>query len=168
MNVIYSNHTLPPASCPDYSIFLAGPTPRDKTQVVSWRPKAIQILEKLDFQGKVYVPERSDGSPRPSYEHQFEWELNALMMAGVIAFWVPRSLPYMPAFTTNVEFGKFVGTKPAVYGRPSEAPHCRYLDQLFKKYDRGNHPIYTTPENTITAAVEFLNVFATPENIGNI
>ena len=33
------------------------------------------------------------------------WERIALTDATVILFWVPRKLPDMAAFTTNVEFG---------------------------------------------------------------
>ena len=40
------------------SIFLAGPTPREK-DIISWRNEAIKILENLGFDGIVYVPEYS-------------------------------------------------------------------------------------------------------------
>ena len=36
------------------SIFLAGPTPRE-ANVISWRTNACQYLEKMDFDGVVYV-----------------------------------------------------------------------------------------------------------------
>ncbi len=38
------------------SIFLAGPTPRNK-EVKSWRGEALEILQRLGFDGVVYVPE---------------------------------------------------------------------------------------------------------------
>lgn len=84
------------------SIFLAGPTPREEN-VISWRAEACKILEKIGFNGVVYVPEYSTWKPKGEYV--------ALTNATVIAFWVPRKLPSMPAFTTNVEFviGYIVG-----------------------------------------------------------
>ena len=41
-------------NCP--SIFLAGPTPRSN-DIKSWREEAIKILEQLEFEGIVYIPE---------------------------------------------------------------------------------------------------------------
>jgi len=86
------------------SIFLAGPTPRSK-ETVSWRPEAIEILNKLDFDGIVYIPEYGINVGDIDNDKQFAWELEALEEATTIVFWVPRKLPEMPAFTTNVEFG---------------------------------------------------------------
>src|SRR6185437_2708590 len=93
-----------------YSIFLAGPTPR-KEEVPSWRPDALKVLESLGFQGTVYIPEH-EGRTKEGYDYltQVEWEYECLEGAGVICFWVPRKTPDMPAFTTNVEFGRYVGS----------------------------------------------------------
>lgn len=49
------------------------------------------------------------------------WERMALTEATVIMFWVPRSLPDMAGFTTNVEFGYWMPTKKVIYGRPNTA-----------------------------------------------
>lgn len=57
----------------DEGIFLAGPTPRDKV-TQSWRPNALQILEKYNFSGKVFVPERGDKTHKIDYDDQVEWE----------------------------------------------------------------------------------------------
>ena len=38
------------------SLFLAGPTPRNQ-ETLSWRPKAIEIFNNLNFDGVVYIPE---------------------------------------------------------------------------------------------------------------
>ena len=51
------------------SIFLAGPTPRDGN-VISWRIEACKILEKLGFDGIVYVPEYSTWKPKENYIDQ--------------------------------------------------------------------------------------------------
>jgi hypothetical protein len=113
------------------SLFLAGPTPRSKN-VASWRPEAIRILGKIGFDGNVLVPERSDWTAANCYEHQIKWEWAGLDNCTLIVFWVPREMATMPALTTNVEFGLYVRSKPCLYGRPSSAVSCRYLDYLYE------------------------------------
>jgi hypothetical protein len=119
----------------DRAIFLAGPTPRS-TDVKSWRPEAVEILRLAGFDGDVLAPERMDWAVKFDYEDQVEWELRGLENCAVIAFWVPRDMATMPALTTNVEFGMFVRSRRAIYGRPHDAPHTRYLDHLYRKYAR--------------------------------
>ena len=113
------------------SIFLAGPTPR-KEEIVSWRKEAIKILKENNFDGIVYVPEYSSMKPRGDYEDQVMWEREGLMNSSVIVFWIPRNLPDMPAFTTNVEFGYYIHTGKILYGRPNESIKNRYLDWLYE------------------------------------
>ncbi len=120
-----------------FSIFLAGPTPRKK-EVKSWRPEALNILEKLEFNGTVFVPEREDWTVKFSYDDQVEWELKNLVFCDVIVFWIPREIPDMCGFTTNVEFGMFVDSADVVYGRPNGAVHTGYLDYLYKKFVKEN------------------------------
>jgi hypothetical protein len=114
------------------SIFLAGPTPRS-SNASSWRPEALDLLRGLGFTGTVLVPERRDWSVKFDYLDQVEWEFTGLEGCSVIAFWVPRQLPELSGFTTNVEFGRYVGTGRCVYGRPNDAPHTRYLDWFYAK-----------------------------------
>ena len=59
------------------------------------------------------------------------WEREALINATVILFWVPRKLPDMSAFTTNVEFGYWLHSGKVVYGRPNDASKIKYLDWLY-------------------------------------
>ena len=47
-------------------------------------------------------------------------------------FWIPRSLPDMPAFTTNVEFGYWLHSNKVIYGRPDDAVKIKYLDWLYE------------------------------------
>jgi hypothetical protein len=129
MNVVYSDQS-PEFSRP--SIFLAGPTPRSP-EFASWRPEALGILRELGFSGTVLVPERRGGWARGEYIDQVEWEFACLEGCSVIAFWVPRDVATLPGFTTNVEFGRYVGSGRCVYGRPDRAPHTRYLDWLYAK-----------------------------------
>jgi hypothetical protein len=128
MEINYSDQ---PTKRGDKSISLAGPSPRSK-DVQSWRPEALRILEELQYDGIVYVPERS-GVATFDYLSQVEWEFEGLISATNIAFWVPRDLEKLPGFTTNVEFGYFVREEKSVYGRPEGAALTRYLDWFYKK-----------------------------------
>jgi hypothetical protein len=128
------------------SIFLAGPTPRSP-DVLSWRPEAVDLLLRLGFAGTVFVPERPDGWARVDYLDQVEWECAGLESCSVVAFWVPRDVARMPGFTTNVEFGRYVGSDRCVYGRPEGAPHTKYLDWLYAKVTG------RTPEHTLEGAM---------------
>ena len=112
------------------SIFLAGPTPRD-INVQTWRTEAIRILEELGFDGVVYVPERNFDDRTFDYDDQYWWEREALHNAKAILIWIPRDLKTMPAFTTNVEYGKWsaINIDKVVYGRPDGSQKNKYIDQ---------------------------------------
>jgi hypothetical protein len=129
MKVVYADQ---PPEFGHPSIFLAGPTPRS-ADVASWRPQALDLLRRLGFAGAALVPERRGGWQHGDYLDQVEWECAGLEGCSVIAFWVPRDLATLPGFTTNVEFGRYVGSGRCVYGRPERAPHTRYLDWLYSK-----------------------------------
>jgi Nucleoside 2-deoxyribosyltransferase like len=148
MNAVFSDQ---PLAVKHPSLFLAGPTPRSP-KVPSWRPAALDILRQMRFEGTVLVPERRDWSVKFDYYDQVEWEFEGLEAATVLAFWVPRDPPSLSGFTTNVEFGRYVGTGRVVYGRPEGAPHTRYLDWLYAKLT-GRLP-ETTLEGTLRATVD--------------
>lgn len=142
-----------------YSIFLAGPTPRDE-KGIDWRPEAIEIFESLDFNGTLFIPSpflTTHDSHSENYFHQIDWEERALRAATIVVFWVPRDLQTMPAFTTNVEFGMYVGSGKMVYGRPvvnyNKPPKTGYLDWHARK---NNVPILDTLEETILTAINLL------------
>lgn len=113
------------------SIFLAGPTPRGD-DIESWRKNACSDLEKMGFDGVVYVPEYSTGKAKADYTDQAMWEREALTEASCIVFWIPRELPAMPGFTTNAEFGYWLHTGKVLYGRPFGASKIKYLDWLYE------------------------------------
>ena len=142
------------------SIFLAGPTPRDES-VESWRTKACQMIEQYGFDGIVYVPEYSSWKPKVDYVDQAQWERDALASSSVIAFWIPRFLPDMPAFTTNVEFGYWLHTGKVLYGRPDEAKKVKYLDWLYKT-DMGIEP-FNNLEELLFNSIELANKFGINE-----
>jgi hypothetical protein len=143
------------------SIFLAGPTPRGEN-VESWRTKACNIIEQLGFDGIVYVPEYSTWKPKADYADQAQWERDALSNASVIAFWIPRTLPDMPAFTTNVEFGYWLHTGKVLYGRPDDAKKIKYLDWLYK-IDTNKEPS-SSLEELLKESVELANQLGVNDN----
>lgn len=135
------------------SIFLAGPTSRK--EATRWRDEAIKILEELKFEGIVYNPEYSTRLPKEDYVDQAMWERHGLMNATIILFWVPRHLPDMPGFTTNVEFGYWLHSGKVLYGRPDEAEKIKYLDWLYE-LDYDKKPINDLKE-LIEEAIKIIN-----------
>lgn len=153
MKVVYALQEFPKSW--EHSIFLAGPTPRD-SKTKSWRPDALKILEELNYDGVVFVPETKDFTWKHNYDHQVEWEKAGLNFADKIVFWVPRDLESMPAFTTNVEFGRAVDTGKAILGAPPEAPKNTYLKWMAK--DSKVTPVYDSLYETLQAAVQHPNL----------
>jgi 8-oxo-dGTP pyrophosphatase MutT (NUDIX family) len=158
MEVVYAGEEMPEKFTK--SIFLAGPTPRNKDEVESWRPDALQILEDKGYDGVVFVPEPRDGGFKHSYDDQIEWEETYLNVADCIIFWVPRDLepdskgfPKMAAFTTNVEFGTWQTSGKIVFGAPPKADKNNYLKYYADKY---NVPISDTLADTINDAMDML------------
>jgi hypothetical protein len=100
----------------------------------------------------VLVPERSVFNKNFDYLNQVDWENTGTENCKVLLFWVPRDLVAMPAFTTNVEFGRYVASGKVTYGRPDSAPNNRYLDWLYKKYN--TLPIFSSLEQLVDQAVE--------------
>ena len=129
MQIIYAQEKIQP-KLPGKIIFLAGPTPRDPA-VKSWRPDAIEIFEKLGFNGTLLIPEMRGGFTDDfEYGDQIDWEQDGLETVNVIMFWIPRELKLMPAFTTNIEFGYWLAKDPSkmVIGYPKGTPNMRYFD----------------------------------------
>ena len=59
----------------------------------------------------VYVPEFETGNMKPDLTEQADWEREGLQNATVILFYIPKKIPEMPGFTTNVEFGMWLAKK---------------------------------------------------------
>ena len=150
MEVIYYGDDMPETF--SKSLFLAGPTPRT-SEVKSWRPDALSILEELEYDGVVFIPEFKDKKRSESYDELVQWEEKFLNIADCIVFWVPRDLKDMPAFTTNVEFGAWHNTGKIVYGAPPDAPKNSYL----KYYaEQTKTPISDTLKGTLENALSYL------------
>lgn len=137
------------------SIFLAGPTPRGEASL-SWRKEAVKFLEDAGFDGIVYVPEYSTWKPKEDYVDQAMWERNALESSTVIVFWIPRKLPDLPAFTTNVEFGYWLHSGNVLYGRPDGTKKTKYLDWLYKEDYKKD--VYNNLEDLLITAIKEANL----------
>ncbi|MGF7228383.1 MAG: nucleoside 2-deoxyribosyltransferase domain-containing protein [Candidatus Saccharibacteria bacterium] len=155
MTVVYAREAVPAAW--EKSIFLAGPSPSENG-VISWRVRAVEILEKMGYDGVVFIPEsRPDerGNTRfeVDYIEQVEWEEQCLNMADVIVFWVPRNRKSLPGITTNAEWGAWQDSGKVVFGAPEDAWKTRYLKRYAEKLKA---PTAATLEDTISQALDLL------------
>jgi len=148
MKIVYSRGQFPESF--SKAIFLAGPSPRS-ADVESWRPTALEYLEKCGYDGVVFVPENGEGSAPFDYELQVAWEEEGLNKADAIVFWVPRDLDTMPGLTTNIEWGAWHKSGKAIFGAPEDAPSMKY----FRRYaDKLRIPQANSLEGTLDLALD--------------
>jgi 8-oxo-dGTP pyrophosphatase MutT (NUDIX family) len=157
MHLVFADHPMP--SRVTHSIFLAGPSPRDKL-THDWRKNALEWLQHEGFQGTVFIPipearfHGGDDSESWNYDGQISWECQGRHIADKIVFWVPRDIAGgMPAFTTNIEFGEDLNSGKLVYGRPACAEKCRYMD---KRAEFLGIPVHDSLESTLQASLNEL------------
>lgn len=136
------------------SIFLAGPTRRKSNFQKSWRKIACDLLEEMGYDGIVYVPEFKDEDMPVELEAQASWERVGLENAKAIVFYLPRELPDMPGFTTNVEFGMWLARKPneTILCCPYGYVKNKYLEWLYTK-EKPNSPIFRTLKEILENAI---------------
>lgn len=150
MKLVYTGESAPETIAK--SIFLAGPTPRSK-RTASWRPGALKILEEMNYDGVVFVPEYRNGKWDGTYAEQNSWEEMGLNMADCIVFWVPRKLSNMPAFTTNVEWGRWENSGKVVFGAPPWAVKVDYQRHYANKL---KVPLFDNLKETLRAALDMI------------
>lgn len=140
-----------------WTVYLAGPCARTKEQT-RWQEQAIEILNKYATDIVIVDPtnlETNDTLEGFDWNKENEWEHETMWRADKIIFWVPRDLKEMPGWTTNIEFGYWIGSFPqkVFYGRPKDAPKTEYLDWLFKK-QKPKENIYDSLEELILAVLK--------------
>lgn len=150
MHVVYALEELPKTI--NRSIFLAGPTPRNEDGN-PWRQVALKILEEKGYDGVVFIPEPRDGKWHKEYDRQVDWEDICLNVADCILFWIPRDLKHMPAFTTNIEWGRWENSGKLVLGYPKEAEKMSYID-LYARKEKIS--IFETLPDTLQAAINMV------------
>ena len=133
MHLVYALEESPEKNLP--SIFLAGPTPRQRSTVRSWRPRAIRTLKKLGFNGVVYIPENRIRSAKIDHKKQPKWEHRMLFKSSCVLFWVPRNTKRLPGFTTNIEFGLFSRSGKVSFGAPKRAHRIDYMRFMADEFD---------------------------------
>jgi 8-oxo-dGTP pyrophosphatase MutT (NUDIX family) len=155
MEIVYTGKEAPETY--SKSLFLAGPSlrPGQEKELVSWRIEALAYLENQGFDGVIFCPEHKDNifPDNFDYDQQVGWEDKHLKMADLVVFWIPRKIKTMPAFTSNIEWGKYEDTGKVVYGHPEDAEKMNYLDYYADKY---NVPVHKTLQETLDAALEML------------
>jgi hypothetical protein len=116
----------------DGSIFLAGPVERvadgAEPTLPRWRDTAHELLHHYRELLVVFNPEWRVRPPGWTYEKQVAWEITAMARADAILCWIPRHLPQLPGFTTNVEVGEWLRSNKLFVGAPPNTPHTRYIE----------------------------------------
>jgi hypothetical protein len=112
-------------------IFLAGPIERVHDNIPRkyprWRNDAVKYFSDNDPIVSILSPEWGVKPQGWSYEGQVLWEVNYMEISDVILCWIPRQLPDLPGFTTNIEVGEHFWDPRLILGAPQEAPNMRYL-----------------------------------------
>ena len=111
------------------SIFLAGPTLKNSQ---SWRLEAIKILERLNFDGIVYVPEFKNPNDKKICFDEYSWDKLGIMMSSVVVLWMPDFSLDMLKFVSLHEMKNWFNTGKVVYGRPENSKKTRYLDMIYE------------------------------------
>ena len=156
--IVYSKESMP--SKINKSIFLAGPTVRDKenNSHLEWREEAIEILKGLGYDGIIYSPVDREGEFDITrlYE-QIDWERECCKASDVIVFWIPRlnrSDNEMIGLTTNIEFGLYYDSNKLFIGAPEDAYHIDYIKYLSEQKDYKWH---TDLKSLLSDVVDYLD-----------
>lgn len=153
MNLIFSDQ---PVKVSEKMIFLAGPTSRTNDFDKSWRKEMAALFEQAGFDGTICIPEFSEKRPftDADWQNQVNWEWTLLDNAACILFWIPRHLPDMPGFTTNLEFGTWLHRSPqkVVLAYPPDAEKMEWL-KIRYEYMTGKQPVYTM-EDAVSEAIK--------------
>lgn len=133
LKIIYAQEPIPNEI--SKSIFLAGPSLRPGQEGISWRIKAIEILDLLEYDGIVFVPEARTGNFEDfNYETQIMWETKCLQMADNIVFYINRNIDSgLLGLTTNNEYGQYMSGGKCILITELNADSVRYQEWWAKE-----------------------------------
>lgn len=133
MKIIYAQEAIPNEI--NKSLFLAGPSLRPGQDGISWRKKALQILEIMAYDGVVFIPEARDGNFEDfNYQTQILWETKCLRIADNILFYINRNIDNgLLGLTTNEEFGQWKQSGKCVLVTELTADNVRYQEWWAKE-----------------------------------
>lgn len=152
MQIIYSLDPVPNKITK--SIFLAGPSLRPgQEDMISWRKKALQILEMLQYDGIVFVPERPEEDwSKFDYIQIIDWETKCLNLADNILFYLNRNIEKeLLGLTTNDEWGYWKTSGKCVLCTDPLADHIRYQEKWAKDL---NVPIFHDLYNSLKLIID--------------
>lgn len=135
MKIVYAQQAIPNSI--NKSIFLAGPSLRPGQEGISWRLKALEILDALGYDGVVFVPENEGGEFHEDFkwEHQVLWETKCLQMADNILFHFNRNIEkQLLGLTTNDEWGYWKDSGKCVMSIVPTSDKFEYQQFFAKKY----------------------------------
>jgi len=134
MKIIYAQQPVPNEI--NKSIFLAGPSLRPNQDGISWRILALEILQILEYDGVVFVPENPDGEFNDNFnwEAQVMWETRCLRMSDNILFHLNRKIDEkLLGLTTNDEWGYWKDSGKCVLSLDPSADKTEYQNWWAKE-----------------------------------
>lgn len=155
LNLIFSGEKF--EKVPENSIFLAGPTNRENIFETSWRKEAVELFEKYNFNGAIFIPEfriPKQFSDKSDWEKETEWEWSILDNVSCIMFWIERKSPDRLGLTTNLEFGTYFQKRPQsiALGFPESSENMEWITLRYKTFS-GKIPKRTLSE-TVKEAIQ--------------
>lgn len=128
MKIIYAQESIPNEI--NKSLFLAGPSLRPGQEGISWRIKALEILNLIGYDGIVFVPEAREGNFEDfNYESQILWETRALRASDNILFHINRNTKTeLLGLTTNDEWGYWKDSGKCILSTELTADSVRYQE----------------------------------------
>ena len=144
------------------SVYLDGPKGNIGSNEFSWRHKLIDAFVKQGFKHVIIVPEKRGKSGRPPYgkDEFYAWENQAMQMATINMFWMPRDSTIFPGRDINDRWGYWKTQKNVIIGYPTRSEEMDYQGWYAKE---NNITVVHHLENMVQYVSEQLNQFSNME-----
>lgn len=159
MKIIYAQEALPNEI--NKSLFLAGPSLRPGQEGVSWRIKALEILDMIGYDGVVFVPEARVGNFEDfNYESQIMWETRALRASDNIIFHINRNTDQdLLGLTTNDEWGYWKDSGKCILSTELTADKVRYQEWWAKELKiPAYHELFSAIKHVYEIQEDFIRI----------